>query len=151
MATAVATQQVFAHTDAIVEIWSVPAGTEKFSLVQQAGSERYGVTLTRAPGGSAVDEIDLGPYKVSRPKPTGVGGDVAEAIGDYATGVALDGTFSFPAVTGATTATPQGAVVYVEPDGDLTLTESTNVRVGVVNYTANYPKAAGKLPVKIGA
>ncbi|MEV5068864.1 hypothetical protein MRBLMI12_000420 [Microbacterium sp. LMI12-1-1.1] len=151
MATAVATQAVFSHTDAIVEIWDVPAGTEKHSLIKQASSDRYGVTLTRAPGGTAIDEIELGPYAVRRPKPAGVGGDAAEAIGEFASGVALDGTWEFPSVAGATLATEQGTPVYIEADGDLTITQDTNVQVGTVNYTATYAKAAGKLPVKIGA
>lgn len=150
MAVAVATQEVFSHTDAIVEIWAVPAGTAKNSLVKQAGSDRYGVTLTRAPGGSEKDEIDLGPYTVARPKKVGVGNDKATAISNYAAGVALDGTWEF-AVAGGQLNTAQGVPVYIEADGDLTLTATDNTKVGVVNYPASYAKVAGTLPIKIGA
>lgn len=148
---AVATQEVFSHShlDGESEIWTVPAGTEARTLVQEGN--RFGVTLTRAAGGTGKDEINLGPYTVSRPKPVGVGNEDVTAVASPAVGVSLHGTWGFEGITGVTATTTQGTPVYVTSAGALTTTESTNTLVGVVNYPASYIKAAGKAPVKIGA
>lgn len=148
---AVATQELFSHShlDGESEIWAVPAGTAQNTLVRE-GNE-FAVTLTTAPGGSAVETKELGPYTFSRPVPVGVGNDEVEAVGGRSTGVSRHGTWVFKDIAGATTATLQGAGVYVDPDGDLTTTAASNTRVGAVNYSANYTKVAGELPVKIGA
>jgi hypothetical protein len=151
MAVVSATQEVFAHTDAITEIWTVPAGTPQRTVLRQVSSGRVGVTLTRAAGGSARQTIEVGPYQTSRPAPVGVGNEDVKSVAEHAVGVALDGTWEFTGIAGATTATPQGTPVYIEADGDLTLTEAGSTRAGVVNYPGLYTKAAGKLPVKIGA
>ncbi len=156
MAIPVATQAVFTHDDTKTEVWAVASATAARSLVKQAGSGRYGVTLTRAPGGSAVDELEIGPFKITRPKAVGVGNDEATAVGTFAAGVATDGTWEFEGIvsTGSTpvpTTTEQGVVVYAEADGDLTLVSTDNFRVGVVNYPATYTKSAGTLPIQIGA
>ena len=49
---------------------------------------------------------------------------------DYAT-ITFSGTYTFP-VAGASTATEPGTLVYIETDGDLTLTEGTNTLFGRV-------------------
>lgn len=147
---AVATQEVFAHTDALVETWSLGAATPANTLVKQAGSDRYGVSLTNTVGVTPADSITIGETTISRPKRVGVGNDKADAIGEFAAGVATDGTWEFP-VTGGLTTTPQGAVVYATAGGQPTLTATSNTRIGAVNYPATYVKAAGTLPVKIGA
>jgi hypothetical protein len=53
-------------------------------------------------------------------------------------------------VAGAPVDTDQGTNVYIEPDGDLTLTESTNVFYGTVNYPKGFARVIGKLPIKVG-
>lgn len=51
---------------------------------------------------------------------------------NYAT-ITFSGTYAFP-VAGATVATAPGTLVYRETDGDLTLTEGTNVLFGRVEF-----------------
>lgn len=51
---------------------------------------------------------------------------------DYAT-ITFSGTYTFP-VAGASTTTEPGAPVYIETDGDLTLTEGTNTLFGRVEF-----------------
>ena len=51
---------------------------------------------------------------------------------DYAT-ITFSGTCTFP-VAGASTATEPGTLVYIETDGDLTLTEGTNTLFGRVEF-----------------
>ena len=150
---AIATDQVFAHTDALVKTWGFTVATPKYTLAVQGGV--VGVSLTPTTGLAGVDEIEVGPYKVSRPKPAGVGNDKATAIGTFAAGVAVDGTFTFTGVvstgtTPAPTSTAQGTPVFVTGAGELTLVATSNTRVGVVNYPATYNKAAGVLPIAIG-
>ena len=154
MATATkhtAKQVVFANSvaDGSTTIWDVPAGTEGLTLVREG--DVFGVTITRAPGGTAEDTIELGPFVITRPKPVGVSNAEAVAVGDTATGIALGGTYLFEGIAGALTTTPQATVVYADADGDLTLTATDATRVGIVNYPGTFTKAAGVLPVKIGA
>ncbi|MFT4260348.1 hypothetical protein [Microbacterium sp.] len=146
---AVATQEVFAHTDALVEIWDAGAATPANTLLVKGG--RAGVTLTNTAGIATKRTKAVGPYDLSAPAFPGVGNDLATAVGTRATGVAVDGTWEFEGVAGATLATAQTADVYVTGAGALTLTAGTNTKVGVVNYPATYVKVAGTLPVKIGA
>ena len=51
---------------------------------------------------------------------------------DYAT-ITFSGTYTFP-VAGASTATEPRSLVYIETDGDLTLTEGTNTLFGRVEF-----------------
>ncbi len=149
MAAAVATQEVFAHTDALVETWDVGADIAEGTLVKQGS--RYGIVLTNSPGQTGKDTLTYGPYSISRTKVAGVGNDSASAISANAAGVALDGTWEFGAITGVTTGTAQGTVIYADSTNALTTTATGNTQVGVVNYPATYVKAAAKAPVKIGA
>ena len=150
---AIATDQVFSHTDALVKTWGFAAATPKYTLAVQGGV--VGVSLTPTTGIVAPNITDIGPYKVNAPIAAGVGNDKATAIGTFAAGVAVDGTFTFTGVvsTGSTPAPPstaQGIPVFVTAAGELTLVATGNTRVGVVNYPATYNKAAGKLPIAIG-
>lgn len=154
--THVATQEVFAHTDAQVETWNLGAATPENTLVKQPGSERFGVTLTDTTGVAKPDKVIYGNVKITGVTQPGVGNEDATAIGNFPAGVATDGTWEFEDVvsTGTTpvpTSTAQGVVVYATAALALTLDSSGNTRVGVVNYPATYTKAAGTLPVKIGA
>lgn len=151
MATAI--RQTFAHTDALVKTWKLAAATPKYTIVVQDGV--VGITLTDTAGLSGTRDIEVGPYTVSAPKFAGVGNDAADAIGEFAAGVAFDGTFTFEDVvsTGTTpvpTTTDQATPVYMTAGGDLTLVESGNTRIGIVNYPATYNKVAGTLPIAIG-
>lgn len=51
---------------------------------------------------------------------------------DYAT-ITFSGTYAFP-VAGANINTAPDTAVYIEADGDLTLTEATNTRYGQVEF-----------------
>lgn len=152
---AVATQEVFAHTDALVQIWDIGAAAPARTLLIKSGV--VGVTLTNTSDLSSEDEITVGPYTVSRKKPGGVGNDKATAIdATQAAGVAIDGTWEFEDVLNADENNPSGAdiaqsaVVYVTSGGAVSLKSAGNTRIGVVNYPATYEKAAGVLPVAIG-
>lgn len=151
----VATQNVFAHTDALVETWDLGAATPQNTLVQQEGSERLGVTLTDTIGVTKPAKTIYGSVTINGITQPGVGNDEALSVSTdgFAAGVAIDGTWKFP-VAGATVDIAQGTPVYFDPTaGTLSLTDDgvDDVRAGVVNYTATYAKAAGVLPVKIGA
>lgn len=146
---AVATQEVFQRTDALVETWDLGAATPARTLVTKGG--RYGVSLTDTVGVAKPDQTLYGNVKLTGITRPGFSNDKATAIGTYAAGVATDGTWEFEGVTGATASTEQGTPVFATSAGALTMTASGNTRVGVVNYPATYEKAAGVLPIKIGA
>lgn len=150
---AIATQEVFSHTDAQVETWDLGSATPARTLVKQAGSDRYGVSLTDTVGVAKPDYVLYGNVKVTGITQPGVGNDKATAIGTYAAAVAVDGTWEFEGVTGANASTAQGVVVYATSGGALTLTSTGNTRVGVVNYPSSFDRAATPtaLPIKIGA
>ena len=150
---AIATQEVFAHRRSTIV--KAPAATRANTLLLDNG--RPVVTLTDTTGVARPDKnIVIGNLTVSGFVAPGVGNEEAEpVIGEFAVGAALDGTWEFEGVvsTGTTptpTTTAQGTPVFVTGAGALTLASSGNTRVGVVDYTASYDKAAGKLPVAIG-
>lgn len=146
---AVATQEVFQRTDALVETWDLGEATPARTLVESGG--RYGVTLTDTVGVTKPDYTLYGGVEITGITKPGFSNDGATSIGTYAAGVAVDGTWEFEDIDGVTDSTAQGVVVYVDGSGDLTTTEGSNTRLGVVNYPATYVKAAGTAPVKIGA
>lgn len=143
-----ATQEVFAHTDAQVEIWDLGAATPALTLVSKNG--RYGVSLTNTADIATKRTKAIGPYEFSAPTFAGVGNEDATAIGDHATGVATDGTWEFEGITGVTASTAQSTPVYATGAGALTTTAGSNTKVGEVNFPATYTKATGVAPVKIG-
>lgn len=63
--------------------------------------------------------------------------------------LAYDGVWEF-AVDGADTETVQGAEVFIDSSGDLTLTEGTNTHYGFVDYPKDFYKRDGVLPVRVG-
>lgn len=147
----IATQEVFAHTDALVEIWDIGAEAAARTLVKKG--DRFGVTLTNTSDISGnVGSKTYGRVTVSLAKQGGVGNSKAAAIdATQAAGVAVDGTWEFEGITGVTTSTAQSTEIYITDAGALTTTKDSNTFVGVVNYPATYTKAAGVAPVKIGA
>ncbi|QDH48043.1 hypothetical protein SEA_DEJAVU_38 [Microbacterium Phage DejaVu] len=77
----------------------------------------------------------------------GKGGESLPAD-DYAT-ISFTGTYGWP-VAGATIDTEPGTPVYIEADGDLTLTEGTNEPYGVVEFYRG-AESATDTAVTIGA
>lgn len=151
---AVATQELFRHTDMKAEVWDAGVATPKRTVLNKGG--RYGVTLTNTVGVTPAESKAVGPYTVSRPQVAGYSNDEATSVGEFATGVATDGTWVFEGVvsTGTTptpTTTPQTTPVFITAAGALTLIATGNTRFGTVNYSASFEKAPGVLPVQIGA
>ena len=65
--------------------------------------------------------------------------------------LAFDGTWEYP-VTGGTAATAQGVKVYIVPDSTyLTTTSDSNVEFGYIDWSPDYDRTRGVLPVRIGA
>lgn len=147
----VATGSVFSFTDALVKLWKFAAATPKYTLAVQNGV--VGVSLTNTTGlAGTTNTKGYGPYTIGYPTEAGVGNDKATAVGEFASAVAIDGTFSFESITGADATTAQGTPVFLTGAGALTLTASGNTRVGVINYPATYDKTATGIgfPVAIG-
>lgn len=145
MATPIATQEVFAHTEALCEVWTAISTVGSGAALMSANSQpAVGMTGT---GDYTTSEV-VGPYTLSG-IPAGGVGLVGKEIS-----VAVDGTWEFP-VTGGLTSTAQNTIVYaVVATGEitsLTLTATGNVAFGKVNYPKDYVKVAGVLPVKVGA
>lgn len=146
-----ALRETLAHTDDQTEIWYVAAPTPERTLLIEQG--RVAITMydTEGVAGTSRTYGALTVGGIVRPG-TSLRNVTAGQAGEYAVGVATDGTWTFDTITGATLATRQGTPVYViVATGVLTLTAGSNVRVGTVNYTANFAKVAGTLPIKIGA
>ena len=65
--------------------------------------------------------------------------------------LAFDGTWEYP-VTGGTAATAQGVKVYViAASNTLTTTAGSNVGFGYIDWSPDYDRTRGVLPVRIGA
>lgn len=148
-----ATIEVFAHSDEATEVWYFDAPTPQYTLAIQNGVAAIVLTDTEGVAGTS---IVYGAHTVSGIVRPGVSNRKATAggTGKYAAGVTLDGTWEFEGVvssgsTLAPTTTGQSTKVYVTAGGALTLEASSNTLVGRVNYTADYTKAAGRLPVKL--
>jgi hypothetical protein len=144
---AVSTGEVFYHTPTKVEIWSAGSATAQGTVLVKDG--RFGVTLTDTTGVATAD-IEIGPYTVNTGPQPGASLEDVTAIASFPVGVALDGTWEFASITGVTSSTAQGTVIYITGGGALTTTATDNTRFGVVNYPATYSKAAGVAPVQIG-
>lgn len=148
MVAAVSTQEVFAHTEALVEVWDVGANVAKGTLVKQTGSNRYGVTLTPSPGQTGTDDHIVGDWTIKRAKRAGVGNDKV-AFATNAAAVATDGTWEFTGVTGVTASTAQGTPIYADAGLVLTTSNSSTTLVGYVNLPASYVRATGKTAIKL--
>lgn len=150
---AVSTGEVFAHTPALVKTWDMTEETPKGTIAVQSGI--VGVTLTDTVGVAKPDEVIYGDVKITGITQPGAGNAEAIAVGDFAAGVAIDGTWEFEEIvssgtTPVPTSTAQNTPVFITSGGALTLVSTSNTRVGVVNYPGTYSKAAGKLPIAIG-
>lgn len=118
------------------EEWVVPAGTVANDVVLNQVNGRPGVALT-SPGGT--DQVSVvGNVTIAA---EGIGGGVGNKEGAATVGV--EGYDFLLTVAGVTegetvagTGTPQGTAVYAtEYDGavtELTLTEGTNIKIGVI-------------------
>lgn len=147
---AIATQEVFAHTDSLVEIWDAGAETPARTLIMKNGRPGVALTNTSDITGNVASKT-FGRVTVALAKQGGVGNSKASAVdATQAVPVAVDGTWEFESITGVTTSTAQSTPIYVTSGGVLTNSSSGNTKVGEVNYPATYTKAAGVAPVKIG-
>lgn len=132
-------RKVYADIEALRETWTFPAAIEGNVIVEQEG--RVGVTLAGTPGqtksvtiaGQTLSGIPLGDNGNSPLTST----------------VMTTGTFEGP-IIGASAATPQHTKVYIDADGDLTLTATDNTYVGVINLPDGYVVRGTVLPFKIG-
>lgn len=122
--------------------------------------EDLGKTL--APGAPAISKAGLpvvavtgsADYTVTEVVPGlgSISGIPAGGVGlrDQEVTLAFDGTWEFP-VTGATAATAQGTKVYITTAGELTTTAGSNTEYGYVDYSTDYDRSRGLVPVRIGA
>lgn len=145
MADVVATQEVFASTDALREPWPTPVEVaEGTALLGGPSATIPGVAYTNS--GAHTGTKNIGPLSFGFPD----GGAGLKAL---EVSVATDGTWMFPVTGGAGAA--QGAPVYaVVASGritSLTMTATGNTLFGRVNLPADYVATAGAVPVKIGA
>lgn len=108
----------------------VPVGNNVAPGTPLIAGTRPAVTLTgsRDYDGNAVTVSANGETLVIA---GGRGGESLPAD-NYAT-VTFTGTYAFP-VAGASASTTYGTPVYIEDDGDLTLTEGTNTKYGIVEF-----------------
>ena len=147
---AVSTGEAFAHTPRLVKTWDLGAATPQGTLVIQ--NDVVGVTLTDTEGVAKPDVTIYGSVEITGLTKPGASNYKATSVSPtgFAAGVAIDGTWDFEDIDGATVNTAQGTPVFVDGAGDLTLTAASNTRVGIVNYSGSYSKEAGKLPIAIG-
>lgn len=152
MADVVATSPGFDSTDKLRETWDVVAEVAVGTALL-AGTDRVGVAYT--PSGGHTTSKSLGGMTIS-----GIP-DGGASLAPLRCSVAVDGSWEF-AVTGVTSATKNGTIVYaVVSSGQitsLTLTVGSNVRFGTVNNPEGYQAVAGtngpsaaKCVVKVGA
>lgn len=131
---------VFAPIDGTSEVWSVAAEVAKYTALNKNG--KAGVALGNS-GGHTFSKT-VGPYTISGP-------DGAHGYDALEVGVFTTGTFEFDAITGVTTSSDTGDLVYIDSTGALTTTATGNTLFGALNYPKGYIKAATTAPVKIGA
>lgn len=132
-------RKVYADIEALRETWTFTAPVEGDIIVAQEG--RVGVTLAGTPG--QTKSITLGGQTLSG-IPLGDNGQSA-----LASTVMTTGTFEGP-ITGADETTTQHTEVFITDDGELTLDEADNTRVGVINLPDGYVVRGTVLPFKIG-
>ena len=135
-----AQNRIFKETELKNRVRVVPSGTVSGQPLLLGIRPAVAVTDR----GDAVKSFTLGGLTVSGSPSGGVSLAPDEAS------VAFDGTWEF-AVTGATTGTAQDSAVYITGAGALTTTVGSNTLFGYVDYPKDYHKAAGRLPVRIGA
>lgn len=118
------------YSDIRSERRAVPVGNNVAPGTPLISGGRPAITLTgsRDYAGNAITVNGNGDSIVIA---GGRGGESLPAD-DYAT-VTFTGTYTFP-VAGATEATEYGTPVYIEADGDLTLTDTGNTKYGIVEF-----------------
>lgn len=130
---AVAKRMFKKYTERLVRSWTVPAATPELSLVRDAQTNRYGITLASAVGTKVTKTLADG--SVITKDVAGVGFRPGEAT------VAVDGSWLFEIAgltagetvgTGAT-GTARGTAVYVDSSGALSLTKAGNTFVGEID------------------
>lgn len=136
-----AKNRIFKETELKNRVRVVPSGTVSGQPLL-IGGIRPAVAITDR--GDAVKTFSLGGLTMGGFPSGGVGLAPNEAS------VAFDGTWEF-LVTGATPATAQDDPIYITGAGALTTMAGSNTRFGYVDYPKDYHKAAGRLPVRIGA
>jgi len=143
MADVIATQEVFASSDHLREVWPTPVEVASGTALL-SGTDKPGVAYTASGGMTGTKNI--GPLSFGFP----AGG---AGLKDLEVSVATDGTWMFPVTGGAGAAqgTPIYAVVASGRITSLTTTVGTNTLFGRVNLPADYVATAGAVPVKIGA
>ena len=140
MAAAVATQMIFAPIDGTDELWDVAAEVAKYTAINKNG--KAGVALGNS-GGHTFSKT-VGPYTIAGP-------DGAAGYDALEVGVHTTGAFEFDAITGVTTSSKTGDLIYIDSTGALTTTATSNTLFGALNYPKGYVKAASLAPVRIGA
>lgn len=140
-----ATNLVFRYTDAKTRVRTLAAQTAGGTPLLDPADARPAVAIT-ATGGFTKTITDNLPHGWGSVTGVPAGG---AGLGTLDATLAYDGTWEF-SVTGATTATTQGAQVYITSGGALTTSSSGNTAYGRVDYPLDYLKVAGKLPVRIG-
>lgn len=140
MAAAVAVQMIFAPIDGTNELWDVAAEVAKGTALNKSG--KAGVALGNS-GGHTFSKT-VGPYTFAGP-------DGAAGYNALQVGVHTTGTFEFDNITGVTTTSVTGDLVYIDSTGALTTTATSNTLFGALNFPQGYVKAAKLAPVRIGA
>lgn len=144
-----ATNMFKKYTESKTREWAVPAGTKSGDMVVHAISGQVGVALTSRGDSTIAANI---PGVTGGTIPNGGVGNKSNSAT-----VAVDGTwlFNVPGTTDGdtnpetgTAGTAAGTKVYRTSAGALTLTESTNTLVGVIDDGVIVNKVA---PILIGA
>ena len=144
-----ATNMFKTYTESKTREWAVPAGTKSGDMVVHAISGQVGVALTSRGDSTIAANI---PGVTGGTIPNGGVGNKSNSAT-----VAVDGTwlFNVPGTTDGdtnpetgTAGTAAGTKVYRTSAGALTLTESTNTLVGVIDDGVIVNKVA---PILIGA
>lgn len=137
---------VYRNTDSLNRVETLAATHQAGEAVLSLGGQPA-VTVTASGDATITDNTSFPPYTISGIPNGGVG-----LTGKQVT-LAFDGTWEFAAssITGITTASAQGTVVYMTSGGALTGTASGNTRFGTVDYPVDYDKTRGFVPIKIGA
>lgn len=141
-----ATNLVFRYDDKLTRVRTLAAQTAGGTPLLDPADARPAVTLTATGGYTKTVTTNL-PYGWASVTGVAAGG---AGLATLDATLAYDGTWEFP-VTGATTATAQGAQVYITSGGALTTTASGNTAYGRVDYPLDYKKVNAVLPVRIGA
>lgn len=140
-----ATNLVYRNIDSLNRVETLAATYQPGKPVLSLGGQPA-VTVTASGDATVTDSTSFPPYTISGIPNGGVG-----LVGKQVT-LAFDGTWEFLAsdLTGITTSSPQGTVVYITSGGVLTNSASGNTRWGTVDFPPDYDKTRGYVPIKVG-